>query len=266
MRDHHWQVPHLLAWRHVGNFFTKLWFVLQTSTGRFAWPVLTGFCAAPRSMPVSSATLLPHTRGSRGRYRATILVGPAGREAAGISVVANLPAGVPPSRAAQRRPTILQKLAPGAPPSSGRYAEALGGQRPRRCRAGGDIDPNQELIARRARNILSGLFGGFPRRRGSLSKTSVAMAAGARTQLANVIAGSSASSRWFCDPVFRGMPHPALAAIVIAACFTSPSPAICGTCSPRRREFAVAADRRRGELTLGVPQGIGLGVVLHWVM
>ena len=44
---------------------------------------------------------------------------------------------------------------------------------------GGNIDPNQELIAHGPANILSGFFGGFLVV-GSLSKTSVAMAAGAR--------------------------------------------------------------------------------------
>ena len=97
------------------------------------------------------------------------------------------------------------------------YAEALGGAKAAAMQGGGDIDPNQELVAHGPANILSGLFGGFLVV-GSLSKTSVAMAAGARTQLANLIAAV------FCfltlvllTPLFRGMPHPALAAIVIAA-------------------------------------------------
>jgi MFS superfamily sulfate permease-like transporter len=53
---------------------------------------------------------------------------------------------------------------------------------------------------------------------GSLSKTSAAVAAGARTQFANLLVVV------FCfltlvllTPLFRGMPHPAFAAIVIGA-------------------------------------------------
>jgi MFS superfamily sulfate permease-like transporter len=79
--------------------------------------------------------------------------------------------------------------------------------------------------------ILSGLLGGFLVV-GSLSKTSVAIAAGARTQLANLVAAV------FCfltlvllTPLFRGMPHPALAAIVIAAMLHLSKPVICATCS-----------------------------------
>jgi MFS superfamily sulfate permease-like transporter len=53
---------------------------------------------------------------------------------------------------------------------------------------------------------------------GSLSKTSVAMAAGAHTQLANLVASVFCFlTLVFLTPLFRGMPHPAPAAIVIAA-------------------------------------------------
>jgi MFS superfamily sulfate permease-like transporter len=133
--------------------------------------------------------------------------------------------------------------------------------------SGGDIDPNQELIAHGPANILSGLFGGFLVV-GSLSKTSVAMAAGARTQLANLVAAL------FCfltlvllTPLFRSMPHPALAAIVIAAMLHLSKPGyLRRLVAFSRVEFAVAAIVIAGELTLGVLQGIALGVVLALLM
>jgi MFS superfamily sulfate permease-like transporter len=132
---------------------------------------------------------------------------------------------------------------------------------------GGDIDPNQELVAHGPANILSGLFGGFLVV-GSLSKTSVAMAAGARTQLANLIAAV------FCfltlvllTPLFRGMPHPALAAIVIAAMLHLSKPGYLRDLLARSRwEFVVAAVVVAGELTLGVLQGIALGVILSLLL
>jgi len=132
---------------------------------------------------------------------------------------------------------------------------------------GGDIDPNQELVAHGPANILSGLFGGFLVV-GSLSKTSVAMAAGARTQLANLVAAV------FCfltlvllTPLFRGLPHPALAAIVIAAMLHLSRPAYLRDLLARdRREFAIAAIVIAGELTLGVLDGIALGVVLSLLL
>ena len=115
--------------------------------------------------------------------------------------------------------------------------------------------------------LLSGLFGGFLVV-GSLSKTSVAMAAGARTQLANLVAAI------FCfltlvllTPLFRGMPHPALAAIVIAAMLHLSKPGYLRDLLARSRwEFALAAIVIAGELTLGVLQGIALGVALSLLM
>jgi MFS superfamily sulfate permease-like transporter len=132
---------------------------------------------------------------------------------------------------------------------------------------GGDIDPNQELIAHGPANILSGLFGGFLVV-GSLSKTSVAMAAGARTQLANLVAAVFCFlTLVFLTPLFRGMPHPALAAIVIAAMLHLSRPKYLRDLFARSRwEFALAATVVAAELTLGVPHGIALGVVLSLLM
>jgi MFS superfamily sulfate permease-like transporter len=128
---------------------------------------------------------------------------------------------------------------------------------------GGDIDPNQELIAHGPANILSGLFGGFLVV-GSLSKTSVAMAAGAHTQLANLVAAIFCFlTLVFLTPLFRGMPHPALAAIVIAAMLHLSKPEYLRDLYIRSRlEFCLAAIVIAGELVLGVPHGILLGVAL----
>src|SRR5215813_9157912 len=128
---------------------------------------------------------------------------------------------------------------------------------------GVDIDPSQELIAHGPANILSGLFGGFLVV-GSLSKTSVAMAAGARTQLANLVAAIFCFlTLVFLTPLFRGMPHPALAAIVIAAMLHLSKPEYLRDLFIRSRlEFSLAAIVIAAELTLGVPQGILLGVAL----
>ena len=199
---------------------------------------------------------------------ATILVGLLGGEAAGISVVGDLPSGLPHLALPDLDPAILRELAPGALAIVlVGYAEALGGAKAAAMQGGGDIDPNQELIAHGPANILSGLFGGFLVV-GSLSKTSVAMAAGARTQLANLVAAV------FCfltlvllTPLFRGMPHPALAAIVIAAMLHLSKPGYLRDLFARSRwEFAIAAIVVAGELTLGVLQGIALGVVLSLLM
>jgi high affinity sulfate transporter 1 len=262
------QVPHLLGIDGTsGNFFAKLWFVLRHLPDAALVPVLTGLLSlfamlllrhlAPR---VPAALVVAVV--------AIILVGLLGGEAAGVSVVGELPSGLPHLSLPKLDLAVLQELAPGALAIVlVGYAEALGGAKAAAMQGGGDIDPNQELIAHGPANILSGLFGGFLVV-GSLSKTSVAMAAGARTQLANLVAAV------FCfltlillTPLFRGMPHPALAAIVIAAMLHLSKPEYLRDLFDRSRwEFALAAIVIAAELTLGVPHGIALGVALSLLM
>lgn len=262
------QVPHLLGMSGTsGSFFTKFWFALQNLSDSSLAPVLTGLLSlaamqlfrhlAPR-VPAALVVAIA----------ATLLVGLLGGEAAGVSVVGDLPSGLPRVALPPLDPALLQELLPGALAIVlVGYAEALGAAKAAATQSGGDIDPNQELVAHGPANILSGLFGGFLVV-GSLSKTSVAMAAGARTQLANVTAAV------FCfltlvlfTPLFRGVPHPALAAIVIAAMLHLSKPGYLRDLFARSRsEFAVAATVIAGELTLGVLQGIALGVVLALLM
>jgi SulP family sulfate permease len=262
------QVSHLLGISGTsGNFFAKLWFVLQHLAQAPLAPVLTGLLSlmamqllrhlAPR---VPAALVVAVV--------ATVLVGLLGGEAAGVSVVGDLPSGLPHLTLPPLDPAILQKLAPGALAIVlVGYAEALAGAKAAAMQGGGNIDPNQELLAHGPASILSGLFGGFLVV-GSLSKTSVAMAAGARTQLANVAAAVLCFlTLVLLTPLFRGMPRPALAAIVIAAMLHLSKPGYLRDLLSRNRwEFAVAAIVLAAELTLGVLQGIALGVVLSLMM
>jgi sulfate permease, SulP family len=262
------QVPHLLGIEGTsGNFFTKLWFIVRHLPDVSLAPVLTGLLSliamlllrhlAPR---IPAALVIA--------VAATILVGLLGGEAAGVSVVGELPSGLPHLALPRLDPAILWELTPGALAIVlVGYAEALGGAKASAIQGGGDIDPNQELIAHGPANILSGLFGGFLVV-GSLSKTSVAMAAGAQTQLANLVAAAFCFlTLVFLTPLFRGMPHPALAAIVIAAMLHLSKPEYLRDLFARSRwEFALAAVVVAGELTLGVPHGILLGVALSLLM
>jgi SulP family sulfate permease len=258
------QVPHLLGIEGTsGNFFTKLRFLLQHLPDASFAPVLTGLLSLLAILLLRRlARVVPSALVVA--IVATVLVGLLGGEAAGISVVGHLPSGLPHLTLPNLDLTILQELAPGALAIVlVGYAEALGGAKAAAMQGGGDIDPNQELVAHGPANILSGLFGGFLVV-GSLSKTSVAIAAGARSQLANLVAAV------FCfltlvllTPLFRGMPHPALAAIVIGAMLHLSKPRYLRDLLARSRwEFGIAAMVIAGELTLGVLQGIALGVVL----
>jgi MFS superfamily sulfate permease-like transporter len=251
-----------------GHFFDKLWAILQHLPDVTLAPALTGLLSLIVMLVLREvAPRIPAALVVAGV--ATILVGLLGGEASGISVVGQLPSGLPHLAMPNLDPAMLRDLLPGALAIVlVGYAEALGGAKAAAMASGGgDIDPNQELIAHGPANILSGLFGGFLVV-GSLSKTSVAIGAGARTQLANIIAAV------FCfltlvwlTPLFRDLPHPALAAIVIAAMLHLSKPAYLRELFAQSRwEFALAAVVIAGELTLGVLEGIALGVVLSLLL
>jgi sulfate permease, SulP family len=258
------QVPHLLGIPGVsGNFFTKLWNILQHLPEVSLAPVLIGLLSliamlsfrhfAP-SVPAALVVMVV----------ATIVVSLLGGEVIGVHVAGHIPSGLPHLTLPHFDSAILQELTPGALAIVliG-YAESLAAAKAAAIESGGDFDPNQELVAHGPANILSGLFGGFLVV-GSLSKTSVAIAAGARSQLANLVAAAfCVLTLLFLTPLFRNMPQPTLAAIVIAAMLHLTKPRYLRDLFVRSRwSFANALIVIAAELTLGVIQGIALGIVL----
>lgn len=89
---------------------------------------------------------------------------------------------------------------------------------------GETVDADQELVASGGANVASGLVGGLAVS-GSLSKSSASSAAGARTQMANLVAGLIVlATLLFLAPVFEELPEAVLAAIVIGAVLRSADP------------------------------------------
>lgn len=79
------------------------------------------------------------------------------------------------------------------------------------------VDSNQEMIGLGAANFLSGFFQGFPISSSS-SRTPVAEASGAKTQLTGVVGAVSVSLLLlFAPDLLRNLPNSALAAVVITA-------------------------------------------------
>jgi high affinity sulfate transporter 1 len=264
------QVPALLGLEAgSGNFFAKLGQLLQRLPEASPAPVLTGLLslaamqllrrALPRVPRVPAALVVAVV--------ATIVVGLCGGADTGVSLVGALPTGLPHLTLPVLDLDLLRQLVPGAlAVVLVGYAEALGAAKAA-TEEGGEIDPNQELVAHGPANILSGLFGGFLVV-GSLSKTSVAMSAGARSQLANVLAAILCFlTLILLTPLFHGLPHPTLAAIVIAAMLHLSKPRyLRDLFASSRVEFGLAAIVIAGELTLGVLEGITLGVLLALLM
>jgi MFS superfamily sulfate permease-like transporter len=79
------------------------------------------------------------------------------------------------------------------------------------------VDPNQEMVGLGIANVAAGLFQGFPVSSSS-SRTPVAEAAGARTQLTGVVGALAiALLLVFAPALLQDLPNTALAAIVIAS-------------------------------------------------
>jgi MFS superfamily sulfate permease-like transporter len=94
------------------------------------------------------------------------------------------------------------------------------------------------------------------------------MAAGARTQCGNLVAALLCFlTLVLLTPLFRWMPHPTLGAIVIAAMLHLSKPGyLRDVLTQTRWEFGIAVIVIAAELTLGVLEGIALGVVLSLVL
>jgi high affinity sulfate transporter 1 len=85
------------------------------------------------------------------------------------------------------------------------------------ARLGTQADPNQEMVALGAANLATGFFQGFPISSSS-SRTPVAEAAGARTQLTCVVGALAIALLLLAAPnLLQHLPNAALAAVVIAA-------------------------------------------------
>jgi high affinity sulfate transporter 1 len=79
------------------------------------------------------------------------------------------------------------------------------------------VDPNQEMVSLGAANLAAGFFQGFPIS-SSASRTPVAEAAGARTQVTGVVGALAVATLLIAAPnLLRNLPTSALAAVVIAA-------------------------------------------------
>jgi len=88
------------------------------------------------------------------------------------------------------------------------------------ARLGDRVNPNQEMVGLGAANLVAGLFQGLPIS-ASASRTPVAEAAGAKTQLTGVVGAFTVAVLLIAAPnLLRNLPISALAAVVIASAIT----------------------------------------------
>ena len=131
------------------------------------------------------------------------------------------------------------------------------------ARLGSRVDPNQELVGLGAANLAAGFFQGFPISSSS-SRTPVAEAAGARTQLTSVVGALAIALLLLAAPnLLRHLPTAALAAVVIAAVIGLIEVAdLKRIYRIQRWEFWLAVVCFVGVAVLGVIPGIGLAIAI----
>jgi len=131
---------------------------------------------------------------------------------------------------------------------------------------GEKIVPNQELIALGAANLVTAISGGMPVA-GGFSRTMVNFTAGARTQMAMLIAaGILALAVIFFSPWFENIPKAALAAIILVA--ITPLVRLKNILHLRcydRGDCTAETVTLLGVLLLGIEEGITLGIILTLV-
>ncbi|HEY7028038.1 MAG TPA: sulfate permease [Gemmatimonadales bacterium] len=125
------------------------------------------------------------------------------------------------------------------------------------------VDPNQEMIGLGAANLAAGLFQGFPISSSS-SRTPVAEASGARTQLTGVVGAVAVALLLVLAPtLLKNLPNSALAAVVIAAAIgLFEFQDLVRIFRIQRWEFWLSIACFMGVAALGVIPGIGLAIAL----
>ena len=150
---------------------------------------------------------------------ATAIVGILGlAKSAGVSVLGPLPQGLPSFQIPWINPTdITTVLSGGLAVALISFADTSVLSRAYAARTRTYVDPNQELVGLGAANLATGFFQGFPVSSSS-SRTPVAEAAGAKTQMTGVVGALAVALLIIAAPnLLQHLPSAALAAVVISS-------------------------------------------------
>ena len=131
------------------------------------------------------------------------------------------------------------------------------------ARSGDEVQANQEMIGIGTSNVAAGLFQGFPVST-SGSRTAVADQSGAKTQITGLVGAAVIVLMLLVVPgLFRNLPQPTLAAVVMAAALSLADLAgMKRLWKVRRTEFALSIAAFFGVAVLGVLPGIAIAVGL----
>jgi len=183
---------------------------------------------------------------------------------AGVSVLGALPQGLP----ALAFPLITSSdivpvLLGGLAVALVSFADTSVLSRVYAARAGSFVDPNQEMVGLGVANLAAGIFQGFPIS-ASASRTPVAEAAGAKTQLAGIVGAIAVAGLLLVAPsLLRNLPTATLAAVVIASAIALIEiKDLRRIYRIQRWEFWLSIACMAGVAVLGAIEGIALAIVI----
>jgi len=250
-----------------GNFFEQLW--AMTPELATLNPVTTAIGLGSLALLILIKRFIPKLPAALTVTVLSIaLVSLLDLGAQGVDIVGSVKPGLPTLAMPTFTLEQLQLLIPGALAIVllG-YAESLGASKAASAKSGDKVDPNQELAAHGPANIGAAFSGGFIAV-GSLSKTSVAMGAGGKTQMASLVnAAFVILTLMFLLPLFTNLPHAALGAIVINAMIgLFDFDYLRKLWRQSRGELVIAMVAYLGVMVIGVLPGMGLGVGLSLLL
>lgn len=185
-------------------------------------------------------------------------------DSAGVSVVGDIPRGVPHLQLPVLEGRELLSLLPAAcGVALVAFSDNVLTARAFESRDAKPIDANQELLALGAANLAVGAVQGFPVS-SSGSRTAIGHAMGSRTQLHSVVAlGTVVAAVAFLGPILAAFPRAALGAMVVyAATRLIDLTEFRRILAFRRVEFALALGTTAAVLVFGALEGVLAAVAL----
>jgi SulP family sulfate permease len=188
---------------------------------------------------------------------------------AGVKIVGEVPKGLPSFGVPSFNLDTLQALAPIALAISlVSFMESIAVAKAIQAKHRNyKVEPNQELISLGLANIGGAFFQSYPTT-GGFSRTAVNDQAGAKTGMASIIsAGLIILTLLFLTSLFYYLPNAILASVIMVAVFglIDVNEAV-HLWHSNRTDFVMLLATFLATLTLGIEQGIGIGVVLSLAM
>jgi SulP family sulfate permease len=211
----------IIAWSQVGDFLG----IRGDGVGSFVrnvpkthgWTLTVGVTAIV--LTVAIRRLGPRWPSYLvGMSAATLVVAVGGLADRGVATVGTIPSGLPNVGLPDvRLADLVSLLGPAAAVAVLVYADSMLTARSLAKANDYEVDADQEFFALGAANAGSGLLGGFSAN-GSQSRSFVSLAAGASTQVANLVAGALVVlTLLFLTPLFERLPRAALAGVLLVA-------------------------------------------------